>query len=250
MPIKKGLLLVCGINLRCNRRESPEPLGQWLFPVIGLAALVWYLVRVIPKPSRAEYPCQRVASAPVALGGLSYLLSLFGAVSACRQARKFIRTNRWVLGAVCLVIGLVCAAGGDPTKRVIGGSGDHRHRQRSNRHCAGHLSGPRGVELRSRRLPLERQQGRHPLVGQQQVVQARVDAMLSSALRSLTGATNDAGAWDALVPQFQSASRQRQHRLRAVAAPVHRHQNQPEPLQLRQQQLLCAQWGGRPEQFG
>jgi hypothetical protein len=33
----------------------------------GLASLVWFLVRVIPKPSRAFYPCQR-AAAPLASG--------------------------------------------------------------------------------------------------------------------------------------------------------------------------------------
>ncbi len=27
----------------------------------GLLALAWFLIRVIPKPSRALYPCQRAA---------------------------------------------------------------------------------------------------------------------------------------------------------------------------------------------
>lgn len=31
----------------------------WLWPVWGLCSLVWFLVRVIPKPSRAAYPWQR-----------------------------------------------------------------------------------------------------------------------------------------------------------------------------------------------
>ena len=29
--------------------------------IVGLSALVWFLLRVIPKPSRATYPCQRAA---------------------------------------------------------------------------------------------------------------------------------------------------------------------------------------------
>jgi len=49
-----------------------------LFPVIGIAAIIWFLVRVIPKPTRAEYPCQKVA---VTIGG-SFLLYLFGAISS------------------------------------------------------------------------------------------------------------------------------------------------------------------------
>ena len=43
------------------------------FPVIGLVALIWYLVRVIPKPSRAGYPCQRVAL-PLAMGFVASVL--------------------------------------------------------------------------------------------------------------------------------------------------------------------------------
>ncbi len=79
------------------------------FPFVGVLALIWYLVRVIPKPSRASYPCQKVA-APIAFGGLSYFLSLFGLVSAFRHARKFVRQNRHVVAGICLVIGLACAA--------------------------------------------------------------------------------------------------------------------------------------------
>jgi hypothetical protein len=67
MTIEKGSFRVCaktgkvvGFNGRWRR-------FQWLFPLVGIAALVWYLVRVIPKPSRASYPCQRAALS-VALG--------------------------------------------------------------------------------------------------------------------------------------------------------------------------------------
>jgi hypothetical protein len=40
--------------------------------VSGAAALLWFLVRVIPKPSRASYPCQRAAF-PVATGFVLWL---------------------------------------------------------------------------------------------------------------------------------------------------------------------------------
>ncbi|MHC4541954.1 MAG: hypothetical protein ACYS74_19575, partial [Planctomycetota bacterium] len=50
---------------------------KWLFPLSGLGALVWFLIRVIPKPSRATYPCQRVV-APLASGFVVWLLGLAG----------------------------------------------------------------------------------------------------------------------------------------------------------------------------
>jgi hypothetical protein len=107
MRIKKGPLLVCGKTGRVVGLNRQSRWFRWLFPIIGLAALIWYLVRVIPKPSRAAYPCQQVG-APVALGGIFYLLSLIGAVSAYRHARKFIRQNRYAFGGICLVAALVC----------------------------------------------------------------------------------------------------------------------------------------------
>ena len=50
---------------------------KWLFPVTGVVALIWFLIRVIPKPSRATYPCQRMA-APLAAGFVAWLVGLTG----------------------------------------------------------------------------------------------------------------------------------------------------------------------------
>jgi hypothetical protein len=35
---------------------------RWFLACSGLASLIWFLVRVVPKPSRASYPCQRAAA--------------------------------------------------------------------------------------------------------------------------------------------------------------------------------------------
>ena len=105
MPAEKGLFLVCrktGKIVGFNRRPW---WGKVLFPVMGLAALFWYLVRVIPKPSRSEYPCQRVA-APMALGGVAYLLSLCGLIPAFRRGRKFLGQHRYGAAALCLALAL------------------------------------------------------------------------------------------------------------------------------------------------
>jgi len=48
---------------------------------VGLSALAWFLIRVIPKPSRASYPCQRAAF-PIASAFVIWLTgvvtSMFG----------------------------------------------------------------------------------------------------------------------------------------------------------------------------
>ncbi len=49
-----------------------------LFPVIGLLSLVWFIVRTVPKPYRAQYPCQKIAAGI----GISFLTFLAGTVSS------------------------------------------------------------------------------------------------------------------------------------------------------------------------
>lgn len=44
------------------------------FPLLGLTALIWFVIRVAPKPSRITYPCQQVA-APLAFSFLAFFSS-------------------------------------------------------------------------------------------------------------------------------------------------------------------------------
>jgi len=79
-----------------------------LFPFTGLAALIWFLIRVIPKPSRATYPCQRAAF-PIASSFVAYILGLFGTAVAFRKARQRLYQARYVLAGICILIGIACA---------------------------------------------------------------------------------------------------------------------------------------------
>jgi hypothetical protein len=51
--------------------------NSWIAPLIGFMAFMWFLVRVIPKPSRAAYPCQRAAF-PLAAGFITWLAGVAG----------------------------------------------------------------------------------------------------------------------------------------------------------------------------
>jgi hypothetical protein len=42
-------------------RPARRPWAIAIGAIVGLAAVVWFLIRVVPKPSRASYPCQRAA---------------------------------------------------------------------------------------------------------------------------------------------------------------------------------------------
>ena len=78
----------------------------WTFLTVGFLSLVWFLVRVIPKPSRVAYPCQRVA-APLAGGFLVWLAGLVGSVLTYRKARSLFGQSRLALACACLVLAVM-----------------------------------------------------------------------------------------------------------------------------------------------
>ena len=68
-------------------------------PLLGFASLVWMLIRILPKPSRAEYPCMKVA-APIASGFVAYIASALIAILSFKRARHYFRNSRYVLASV------------------------------------------------------------------------------------------------------------------------------------------------------
>jgi len=70
---------------------------MWIFPIAGLVSLIWFLVRVIPKPSRATYPCQRLAF-PLASGFVAWLVGLGASAVAFRKAKLNFARRHYVVG--------------------------------------------------------------------------------------------------------------------------------------------------------
>lgn len=94
---------VCPKTGKPIRDRRNNPWIRWLFPITGLLALIWFLIRVIPKPSRALYPCQRVAQ-PLASGFVVWVMGLIASVAAYRKARRMFHRSRYVVGAAAIVV--------------------------------------------------------------------------------------------------------------------------------------------------
>lgn len=77
--------------------------GKVLFVIISVLATLWFLFRVIPKPSRATYPCMQVA-APLMSGMFIWLLSLSGSVLAFRKARQKMVEGRYLAAFLFIVL--------------------------------------------------------------------------------------------------------------------------------------------------
>jgi hypothetical protein len=168
----------------------------WLAPILGLFSLAWFLVRVIPKPSRATYPCQRVAM-PLASGFVAWLIGLAGSVVAFRKAKGLLRQSRLPLAIACLVAALVFGvvaltnmpekvsrAAEQPTLSPVGqGKGIF----------PGRVVWVHDPEVTNWKGP-----GDGHLWQDEHTNPAVCDQMVSNAIRALTGEATNGAAWNAL----------------------------------------------------
>ncbi len=77
-----------------------------LFIIMGIASSVWFLIRVIPKPSRATYPCIQVA-APIMSGFIIYLLSLGGITFLLRKTWRNLIRAKYLAAAGLLISSVI-----------------------------------------------------------------------------------------------------------------------------------------------
>jgi len=83
---------------------------KFVFILMGIGSTLWFLIRVIPKPQRAGYPCMK-AAAPVMSGFVLYILSLGGMTLLFRKAITNFKKAKYVTAifslAMCVVLLLV-----------------------------------------------------------------------------------------------------------------------------------------------
>ncbi|MGB7759947.1 MAG: hypothetical protein WBL61_08965, partial [Bryobacteraceae bacterium] len=71
--------------------------------VCGVAALVWFLVRVVPKPSRASYPCQRAAF-PIASTFVLWVAAWLSGLFAVKRLGRVMRAHPILAAGICAAI--------------------------------------------------------------------------------------------------------------------------------------------------
>jgi hypothetical protein len=170
-----------------------------------LGSLLWFLVRVIPKPSRAAYPCQR-AAAPAASAFVLWLMAILAAKWALVRQRRLasLRTNPallWIGGAV-LGLSVLAALVSLPHNTTLGGPSE--------------LHGPLGAGkgIHPGRVVWVHAPDATDWAGfssaeywwqSNHTSLAVVEDMVSEGIRRLTGEGSDAAAWAALFSHFNEA---------------------------------------------
>jgi hypothetical protein len=77
--------------------------------LIGISATIWFLIRVIPKPSRARYPCMQ-AAAPLMSSFIIYLLAISASMYSFKKFKLAFRSSKYLLGSAFLFLAVLSFA--------------------------------------------------------------------------------------------------------------------------------------------
>lgn len=183
-------------------------LSRFLLPFLGLIALVWILIRVIPKPSRAQYPCIKAAT-PIAISFVTYIIGSSAAIFSFKTGKYFFRKSQYTLASFLFFIGI--AAGLFTILKTDVDS-----------YAALELADSLFVPTDPPNTPIGTGKGIFPgrvvwihdstatgwngIIGHwwddNSINQESVDSMLSKSICKLSGKSSDAEAWDAIFNYF------------------------------------------------
>jgi hypothetical protein len=207
------------MSLRTKIAHRLQPLRRsWAF-LPGLVALLWFLVRVIPKPSRAAYPCQRAAF-PLASAFVLWVVASIGGFFSLLRLRQLVHRYRYAAVSLALLAAV--------------GAGLWMRHSRAIEAAA--IATRYDFAPKTRLVPLGTARGVFPgrvvwahdpkaahWSGQidskteqwwmdSATDQQRVDAMLSHTLDQLTGAKTNTEAWEKIFTYYNQHARGLAHR--------------------------------------
>jgi hypothetical protein len=203
---------VCPKTGRIRKITLPGGFYKLLFPIIGLAAMVWIFIRVIPKPSRLSYPCVRTAM-PIASGFIGYLAMLALSTIAFFRSKKSIRYYPvFFLGSffVCSISGFVLFENGFLYKEVVL-TADASVNANEPIGIAQGMQGKEGRVVWVHNPNAVNQNCypdslKHAWWMAENNNQSTIDSMVSAAIDSLTVKKSDSAAWQAIF-QYHNAKR-------------------------------------------
>jgi hypothetical protein len=210
LDLIKRFIKVCPKTGRLKGLKPLKGFSRFLIPLFGFIALLWILFRVIPKPSRAEYPCIKAAT-PIATGFLVYIVGLAAAIFSFQKAGHYFKKSKYTLASFLILSGITVSLftilKTDNDTYAVSNSADSLF-----------------VPSDPPNTPMGMGNGIFPgrvvwiwdstatsWNGQSgfwwddnNTDQETVDSMLSKSLRALSGKSTDTEAWDALFRYFNA----------------------------------------------
>jgi len=180
------------------------------FIVLGIATSLWFLLRVIPKPARAGYPCMQAAS-PFMSGFIIYMIGLLGSAFAFKKTRQMFVKARYIFGiaflALFLFFGLFMIVGNSRPSAADGNDVADTHPSNAPMGTGKGIFPGRVVWAFDADATDETADISDIDAGQffiNNTTQSVVDQMVSDALKQLTGQTTDNNSLTELFKYFNN----------------------------------------------
>ena len=183
--------------------------GTIVYIIISILATIWFLIRVIPKPSRATYPCMQVV-APVMAGFVIWILAVTGAAFAFKKAKHKLFEARYIAATLFLVLGIVA------TCLFLAQSSTETNAKATSLEIWYKPNQPVGIAKGM--FPGRVVWGHNPKIASWDTKtgfwwedrfnnQKETDKLFSQTLYSLTNIKNEKRSWDALFRYFNKTKR-------------------------------------------
>ncbi len=193
--------------------KRPKGIPAVLFFITGIASVLWFLVRVIPKPSRITYPCMK-ATMPVAYSFIMYLLSLAGSVLFFKKAINHWRKHQYYFGLI--FSGIVVLSGitalvynqsqlkavESPTDKFVDPLGPNVPIGEPKGILPGRVVWVWNPDATNENCTNSSHSDAYWL--ESNCNQELVDSMFSEGIKSVTGKETDAEAWDTIFRYFNA----------------------------------------------
>ncbi len=175
------------------------------FIVLGLGSLIWFLLRVIPKPSRAAYPCMK-AAAPLASSFVSYLLGISAFAFVFNKAKDHFKRSKYITAVGFVVLGLVAGAWlvyNNSEKAIAFEAADPQPVNQPIGEGKGVFPG-RVVWAHNPNATNENCKNKSGdwWFSNTNTIQEEVNKMVSASIQQLTGTANDADAWNLIFRYY------------------------------------------------
>ena len=174
------------------------------FFFVGIGSTIWFLIRVIPKPSRAAYPCMK-ASAPFMSAFVLYLIGLASTIYIFKEKKGRLFLLKGVLAIVFIFSMLFSFQLSSPTSEQALVDATYLTANTPVGVAKGIYPG-RVVWVMDKDATNENctnKTGNFWFMNQN-TIQTVVEKMLSDGIKNVSGENNSAKAWDAIFKYFNS----------------------------------------------
>lgn len=209
----KKFVKVCPKSGKIKKIILPKGYYRLLLPFVGLVALLWIAFRVIPKPSRAAYPCVKTAT-PFATSFLIWVTGIAASYKAFSKMKYNFANSSYFRSSLFLALGIILSVftlSHDGTLSFA----DNAELKQASLEANKPMGTPVGIfpgrvvwvhNPNATNENCDPMKENHSYFNEENFNQEIVDNMLSQSIHSLTGTSTDSAAWDAIF-KFHNKTR-------------------------------------------